>query len=1508
MEVIEVKPRQTATAEAVSLVWHPHPVTPIAGREMRACAWSAGRTVRETLLHAGVDPHQPIVVTLDDRLLTVEEWDHVCPVPGQLLNVQATVMGGGGGGSNPLAVVASLALVIVAPYAAAALNGALGLGFAAGSIGMSMLTAGVVVAGSMVIGAIFPPTMPSTGYGNTPAASPTYSLTGGSNRSRPYEPMPVVFGTHRLFPDLGSRPYTEFQGEDQYLYQIFHLGLSSLQLSDWSIGSTPITNYADYTWSYPDANGKIQAFPGNVDTASGSVLTKAGGWVTRTTSTSTYKIGLDVQATLYYANDSGNLDQRSVDIEVQIAVAGSGNWTAPASITAQGTGATIAGNVITMAGASQTPRRATIFITPASAGVYDVRLRRTTDDSTATREQTGTSWDSIKSYQADTANYINQTRMGLSIRASEQLNGVLQQVSVTASAQANYWNGSTWVMGYTSNPAHWFADFARGRRDSSGRLLYGLGLPDSQIDLAVINAWAAFCTTEGLTCNMVLDAQRTAADVLSILARCGFASPSWGSGKLGVVWDARNASPVAAFGMSNIVRGTFTVSYVTEQLAEEIVVRYVNPAKDWAQDEVRVTAPGVSSPQLVSTIELMGCTSQAMAGKYANYLAAQQFYRRRRITWETDFEGFVCQRGDVVMLSHDLTQWGYSGRVVAVNGNTLTLDRTVPRSGSQDYVMLRRPDGTMTTYTVTTSAAGDADTLTLTSTPGMQGDALPVDHIWMFSPLPTPGKKVKITTVEPLSESRLRVTATDEDAGFYSAWDGSFTAPAASTLLTDTTPVIAGLAVSPSVTRTLTGEATTHVVARWNLLSGTQERAVVRYRMGGDWQQLQTGDRSATFDIRGTGTVEVAVTAINGAVTGNTLTNTAAAVIPSSPPAAPTTTVGGLMFGVRVTWTFGDTRSDIAGTEVWYSVTNNRATAARLTFEPYPATDYIHPGLTPGQGGYYWARVVDVWGNASPWAPTGANSGMYAAALAEPDQLLTQLKKSVGLDQLVGELAQPIVISPGALNAQAQAMLQAALADYDLTSRMQWQETVTNATVTVDPVTGQIQLLATAQITTDVESRLTSVEVLVNADHATLVSTVNSLSSTQQGLSTAQSQITQLQNSVSVGASQTYVDNAIATSTGGLSLTAANTASANAQAELQSALDAFAHGNSLIDLTANTANAQQNLAALATALDAEATSRSFLVATVAANGAAIVSEQVARANAVSAEAAARTALEARVATTEGASTANAAAITAEQQARASGDSANAQSINSLTARLDTGDFAAVKQQSSATASAVSGLSAQYVLQVQTMQGNNLRVAGMQLASGQSGSSVVWLADKLLFAMPDGSGTPKQVLVVGNINGTATLGLDGDMVVDGSLTARSLAAKTITAASGVIGDLAVDYLQIANEAVSTISSYYSINTNTTSQTFPVTFNMAHDGSYVVIASVEVFGYDSGYTSSSVAISGGNTIYGSGSLALGNRALMTKGNANAGSVTVNITCNGVSGVNGFEVIATIMRTYK
>jgi hypothetical protein len=138
-----------------------------------------------------------------------------------------------------------------------------------------------------------------------------------------------------------------------------------------------------------------------------------------------------------------------------------------------------------------------------------------------------------------------------------------------------------------------------------------------------------------------------------------------------------------AFGMSNIIRDSFEVAYISENLADEIVVRFSNPSKDYEQDEVRVLAPDVVTPTRTSAIDLFGCTSATMAGKFANYVAAQQFYRRRRrVTWQSDFEGFVCQRGDVVLLSHDMTQWGYSGRFVSVNDNIVTLDRSVPRQES----------------------------------------------------------------------------------------------------------------------------------------------------------------------------------------------------------------------------------------------------------------------------------------------------------------------------------------------------------------------------------------------------------------------------------------------------------------------------------------------------------------------------------------------------------------------------------------------------------------------------------------------------------------------------------------------------------------------------------------------------------------------------------------------------------------------------------------------------------
>ena len=1023
MEVM-TQPAQSHLAQQINLIWHPHPVSLVSGRTQTVCNAKPGSTVREIALASGIDPHQPIVISVDDRLLLPAEWDTVCPDNGQIVNIHATVQGGGGGGggSNAGMIVAMIAVVVIAiaaPYALAAM-GVTGL-TAVGAAGATtltmygaMVTGVMMVAGSMLVNSMFAASSPSTSVsqssGQYSQPSSTYSLSGGSNRMRPYESMPVVMGSHRLFPDLAAKPFTEYHGEDQYLYQIFHLGLSTADFSDWKIGTTPITSYQDYSWQGIDANGRINAFPGNVDTTLGGELANSVGWITRTGSSNTYRLGLDIEGTLYYANNSGGLDATSVQIRIQYKPTGSSTWLDPATITSTGPGFVTghyenyqqwvesgywgwgsgwtsdewgnpywgeywgwidtshyetrsrfvagSGGTVIISGNSQAPRRSTLFI-DVPIGTYDVRVIRETGDSSDARLQNKTNWSALRSYQQDAGAYIGQNRIGLIIRASEQLNGAIQQLSVSADAYATYWNGSAWAWGKTSNPAHWFTDFAVGRRNTAGKLIYGLGLPKSQIDVDALHAWAAFCATEGLTFNAVLDDNKTAADILTAIARCGFASPSWGSGKLGVVWDSRNATAVGAYGMSNIIKGSFEVSYITEQLAEEIIVRFMNPAKDWTQDEVRTLVPGVTTPSRTSTIDLFGCTSVSMAGKFANYLAAQQKYRKRRISWDADFEGLTCQRGDVVILSHDLTQWGYSGRVVSVDGTTMTLDRAVPRSGNTEYLMLKRPDGTLITYTVA-AATGESDTVTLSAAPNMYNGRLPMDHMWFFSPLATPGKRVKILSVQPISDSRVRITATDEDPEFYAAWDGSWQEAPSKTMLLNNKPSISNIAVTEALYRGADSGIKSHINIQW-LARGSYERSNLRYRIsGGTWVSAQAYGTAHQFDTDKIGTIEIEILPIYGSLVGEKATHSTYLFGITAAPS----NIEGLTDFYRAGRTVLSWRAITDPRTIDYEVRKGISWAKGQVLGRVPTTEFV----TDGDGTYWIAAHT---GNVYSATPTG---------------------------------------------------------------------------------------------------------------------------------------------------------------------------------------------------------------------------------------------------------------------------------------------------------------------------------------------------------------------------------------------------------------------------------------------------------------------------------------------------------------------------------------------------------
>lgn len=934
MEVVDTQP---------SLVHLPNPITP-AGKVVSYASFLPGETLEAYLSRVGVRViDAPMHVWHNGYPVPAKLWRRLIPRTGDQILIRAKMEGGGGAGKI-LRTVALVALVVVSAGYGAVLGGALGFtGATAGAIGSSM----IMLAGTMLINALIPmpqPTAAKLGVGEKYESSPTYAIQGGRNSARPWEPMLLVFGRHRVVPDLGAIPFTQQQGDDQYLNQIFHFGVQNFDLivEDPKIGETSIYNYSGVQAQLADVQGRVSLFPGNVDTLQGFSLPSASGWISRTTSPGVTTISVELAARLFRVNDDGSMASRSVDVEIEYRNVSGGPWVPLGYIDAQyathywsgllhtdedrdSSGVQIKfgstnpsehndGDIFLeedpntgvvrrgvwrwrphpfqlgqpwvgmapdpllapaqpgyrLIGARQEPtRREVTWSVPL--GQFEVRVRKVTGDINSSRESNETAVSQILAFQQDTADYTGQSRFALRIKATGQLNGQVDQFSATASARCIVWNGSVWVYAPTSNPAWWFLWYARGRLAANGSRVFGCGLPDAQIDIEAIKAWGAWCDAKRLTFNYVLDRKMSSADVLDMIARAGRAAKTQHTGKLGVVWDAADLPEVATFGPFNIKAGSFQIAYLNEGTVDEIVLNFVNAARNWMMDEVRVRVPGATTTTNPLQLDLDGCTNLDMASREANLLAASQVWHRRRVTFETDIEGYVASKGDVIRLTHDLTVWGYSGRMMpgsrGADGGALpkiVLDTAVPSDGS-GTALLRDPRGNMKVVSVT-SAVGDVTELTVVS--DLEGFAMPgdpafegvtsLDWVWQFDPLQTPGRRFKITSVEPSTDG-VKFTAIDDDPGYYASENNpyQYTPPRDGLLLGG---VIFAVTFSESIRSVANDDI--NVQIGWSI--STPSRVIVNVTVDGiALEPITTNERRINVSAKTGDVITVAIQPVN---------------------------------------------------------------------------------------------------------------------------------------------------------------------------------------------------------------------------------------------------------------------------------------------------------------------------------------------------------------------------------------------------------------------------------------------------------------------------------------------------------------------------------------------------------------------------------------------------------------------------------------------------------------------
>ena len=841
-----------AQPPAPRVVFCPHPLLPSRDRQVIFEAPRDDERLDAYLARVLGPLPEPCVVTIGDRQVPREWWPRLRVRPGVVIGVAAAVAGGGD--SDVGRTLATIAVMVVAAAATA-------------MTGNPMVGASVNMIGMMLVNAIFPPPKPELSKLSGETTSPTYSLSGGSNRARRYEPLPLVIGTHRMFPDVACAPYTLFlNGNDQYLFAAWNFGFGDLEITDLRIGDTLLSDYQGVTVAWGD--GAMPALvAGNVNTEAGAALTVAGGPIVRTTAVDTTEIHVDVQYVMFRAGNGG-LEQLNASLKFEYRPAGSATWLPVTdSMGARWFGTSDASPLLAFGSedgtkvfgsSSRSPWRNTLRI-PVTKGQYDVRVTKVTPDATDSRETCEMSVSAFRSLQPDEGHYGGQRILALKIRASAQLNGTVGQLSGLVRHRLD---GVA-----TSNPAAWFKAFALGAASPAGARRWGAMLAASRLDMAALDAWAAWCDANGLSCNMVLDQAASCETVLDRIARCGRASKTWAPGKLSVVWDAAGLPVMGMFSPVNIRRGTFEIQYPSEAPPDEVEVSYINPDNAWQRDSVRVPA-GVTAVKRTASVELLGCTSTALAGREANLLYAQALYRYRTISWETDAEGLTVSKGDVVSLSHDLTQWGQAGRLVAVASATeIELDRPIILKPAGCWMSVCRPSGEISYHRVQVGAV-EAESAAvvlldpLSTTPTADG-SLAVDWRYTADAKATPGWRVKIVEVSPLpGMDGVRIIAQDDPAEYYAAEGGDFAH--VSTPMLSNLPVLSGLQVSEELIRAGGG-----YMVQLNLSwSAAGDLAVTRVRYcvdAGPW--LDGGFSAGTLhslQVPDTGVVSLEVVGFNG--------------------------------------------------------------------------------------------------------------------------------------------------------------------------------------------------------------------------------------------------------------------------------------------------------------------------------------------------------------------------------------------------------------------------------------------------------------------------------------------------------------------------------------------------------------------------------------------------------------------------------------------------------------------
>jgi len=592
-----------------------------------------------------------LMVEIDGRPLPREAW-HYIPSLNEHVLIYAPVRDNKDVGR---------ALMMIAVVIASIYTG--GAAASYGVLAQAGVQAAVATAGMLLVNALVPVRLP-----DSPAAQKTgktaFSISGTRNEMpTQWTPMPSVLGTHRMYPYYITRPYTEILGNDEYLRVGFVWGEGPLKIEDLRIGDTALASFTDYeieTREGRDDDAPVTLMPESaVQVAVNLILTYAEyRTVIRESHPGATELSIDgmFPGGLTRHNEDGARIKCRMWVGVYYREKGASEWTQETELE--------------FYEKTYDPIRfGHRWTVPDPTKIYEVAVTRNGTDVADPRTVSDVYWTNFRSFLGvQPVAYPRPLAMSvLRIKATDQLQGVIDTLNAMVSSYAEIWDDETETWGgdeTTKNPAALY-------RLALIRPSNVLARTSGQISDAQLGAWYKFCTTNGYEFNAIYAADRSIWDVLADIAAAGRGAPALPNGIWAAIYDDETAPVVQHITPRNSWGGSASKTFYNRP--HGFRVRFKNELNNYLDDERVVlddgfqlngldafgnAAPDLTLATLFEAIEFPGITHPDLIWRFARYYMAEARLRPEIFTRSMDFEQLVLTRGCKVLVADDIPMWG----------------------------------------------------------------------------------------------------------------------------------------------------------------------------------------------------------------------------------------------------------------------------------------------------------------------------------------------------------------------------------------------------------------------------------------------------------------------------------------------------------------------------------------------------------------------------------------------------------------------------------------------------------------------------------------------------------------------------------------------------------------------------------------------------------------------------------------------------------------------------------